>query len=361
MADKYDLVIFGSAATARVLALSLTREHKARVLLIVNPEQSHRLPATPQISAGFCTSPTFFERLSQGAVAAQRMLATLKLDQLASARPTAIFARFPQHMPLIEFAEGAAIHAGIVSERRIHPDTQTEQLVFPESLSFDNGKIIEACDAHNLEAAEYTIFSRDDLIKSHITQDGRFSGRTENESLKADRVLLLDQDLIQDELQSQIGETPLVAHVQNVIRFGQRKQMPIAAQQDISTGLWQFETNSTDLLFSAPGQLDQLATHLFKHHNDIADRRVRQMDYITLLNAQDGYPVCDVVGPRNAICFAGAQHFEFALVTELANQTAQILAGDQHDSDPFWQNARIGKKRAGDGTLLRAEWGGVNE
>jgi hypothetical protein len=361
MADKYDLVIFGSTASARLLALSLTRIHKARILLIIDPEQPHRLFATPQTSAGFCTSAAFFERAAESAAAAQQLLATLDSELLVHSKPTAIFTQFPQHMPMLEFTEGAAIHAGVVCERRIHPETQTEQLVFPDSLNFEVSNIIQACDAHNLEADEYAILSRAELTKSHLTKDGRFTGRTEDRSLKAGKVLLLDPDLIAEQMSESPSRSLLLTQVHNIIRFSKLKQLPFAAQQDISTGLWQFETSATDFIFSAPAPMDQLTTHLFKHHNDVADRRVRQMDHCSELHSVDGYLVCDALGIRNTICFASAQNFDLVLMPELANHISNLLSGAQTNKDSFWQNAKIGRKRGGEGTLLRAGSAGSNE
>lgn len=361
MADKYDLVIFGSAATARVLALCLAQSHGLRVLLVFDRDQLYRLAPSPQLSAGYCTSPQFFEKVHQGAASLQRLLASQSDDHLDQTKPVSTFASNKQHLPLLEFAEGAAIHADIVCERRVHAASQSEQLVFPEARVFDSSRINRSLATNNDEHGQYGSIERAELKTSHITKDGRFSGRTEDQALKADRVLLLDQDMIHEELMAVPKATPIVPHMQQIMRFQQHKSPSLAAQQDVSTGLWQFQCTQGDLLFSASGRVDQLATHLFKHHAKIVDRRVRQIDQLRLLNAKDGYPVLDVVGARKAMCFVGAQHFELALATELGGHIAQLLSGGEMPKDTFWSHAKLNRQRGGGGALLRAQLGGAND
>lgn len=360
MADKYDLVIFGSTATARVLAFCLAQSHDLRVLLVFDRDQAYRLAPSPQLSAGYCTSPLFFRHVREGALAAQRLVSTLNDDKLVQTKAIGAFASRRQHLPLLEFAEGAAIHADVVCERRVHAQSQSEQLVFPEAQIFDGALISRAMAASNEEHGHYGSVERSSLNTAHITRDGRFSGRADNQALKAERVLLLDQDMIHEELMAAPQDTPIVPHMQQIMRFQQHKPSSLAVQQDVSTGLWQFQQSDADLLFSAPGRVDQLATHLFKHHPDIADRRVRQIDQLRMLNAKDGYPILDVVGARKALCFLGAQHFELALATELAKHIAQLLSGTTQPADPFWQHAQLDRQRGGDGTLLRAEMDGAH-
>ncbi len=315
MADKYHLVIFGSTATAQLLALHLAQTHDVKVLVVTDPDRTHFLPTFPQLSAGFCTSPAFFKRVNQSLATGLHLLAPLKNDRLFSKEIVSAFASQKQHLPLLEFAEGAAIHAQIVCERRVHRETNTEQLVFPGTICFNQKEVCQDLTAQNEEQKHYDILRRDSLVTSHFTKDGRFSGRSSEGAKKADRVLLLDQDLILEELNSAPKDLPIIPHNQQIMRFHDAKAGTLAAQQDVSNGLWQFQGSESDVLFSAAGEIDQLATHLFQHHGELINRRVRQIDHMRKLSTQDGYPVFDALGGRKALCFLGAQQYEMAPCT----------------------------------------------
>ncbi|TDQ63806.1 hypothetical protein ATL17_1814 [Maritalea mobilis] len=349
MTDNYDLAIFGSNAASRLLALSLAQNGGMKVLHISDSEQIHHLPTSPQLSAGYCTSPDFFEAAAEGAETIQRLLSPYKDVELVSARPNAIFARLPQHGQLIEFTEGAAIHANIVCERRVHSATHSEQLIFPEAVSFDEHNIRQFVGPSPIDIKGLSFLQRHEFERSHITKDGRFSGKSNTSTYKADRVLLMDHDLIEFELETQTKRIPLQSFPHQVLRFHQQKNFAYAAQQDISTGLWQYGFAEADILFSSVGSVDQLATYLFKHFPDIADRRIRQMDQKRFVTTTDGYPLFDVIGDRNVMCFCGAQHFEVALMPLLA----ESLSNEMNTDSPLWRSARVQNRQAGAGTLLQ--------
>ncbi|MCF4097953.1 hypothetical protein [Maritalea mediterranea] len=308
----------------------------------------------PQLSVGFCTSPLFFEHLALGVAQMQRLFASVKIEHLIQTRPTSVFARLQEHIPLLEFAEGAAIHAEIVCERRVHATTDGEQLVFPEALQFDTEAILPAIDRIVSDEHPFTLLNRSELDTSNIAKNGRFTARAASQTFSANRVLMLDPDMIHDELAAHPQATPIAPQWQHIIRFHQQKAPTFASQLDISTGLWRFELGAHDILFSAPGTMDQLATHLIKYHGEIVDRRVRQFDQILMMNTLDGYPVCDTVGARQVLCFAGAQQFGLALVPTLAEQLTKQLTGNSTPKDSFWGHAQLGKNRGGEGSLLRA-------
>lgn len=349
MTDNYDLAIFGSSAASRLLAFGLAQTGRQKVLHIADFDQSHHLPVSPQLSAGFCTSPDFFEAVAEGAERLQRMLAPFKEYDAISARPNAIFARFPAHHRLIEFTEGAAIHANINCERRVHSATQSEQLVFPEAFSFDEHKIRQLMNKASADTKGLRFLERHMFERSHITKDGRFSGKSAGSGYKASRVLLFDHDLIEFEMNMTSKPHPLQGFARQVLRFQKRKRPVYAAQQDVTTGLWQYGFEQDSTLFSSIGSTGQLTAHLLKYFPEISDKRIQQMDQTAIISPTDGYPLFDVIGDRKVMCFCGAQHFEIALMPLLVDQ----LSGNADANAPLWHRAKVKDRQKGAGTLLQ--------